>query len=576
MLGFFDKYPYTDFHELNLDWLLKAVRELADEIKNFEIVNQFTYEGSWDITKQYKKYAIVTVNGTEGYISLQAVPAGVDISNADYWALIADYTAVIGGLGARVAALETETSNIKTRISNGSWLGGKKVVWYGDSWGTTANNPVEKFISKYTDVNVTNRCIGGTTMSRITISPHENDSGYQRIRSAADLANFDYIFIMYGINDWQVSVPLKTSSPDEYEYMYCVDNIISYLQSNYPNCIPVFIFPTYCYKQFASSDINGINYCGVNLPGYINNAISICERRNVKYINLFELSGITRINYATHLRNDGGIYVHLQDGMSDRVCRLIYEGHFNTGRCYGDSWSNNLILSSVDTSAVATRSDATTLINGIVSTPVKKITTNDYHNLMVNPCNEPVTVVHLTFYKSDSIGYGIYAQCQDIGDAVNLIGITNISTSGLVDCYFEVDTTDLINIMLITTSGTTLLNGISAEIKTTNKDIISNYPSSTAHSDITIDSISDPTIKNGIITIPSIQFTATADIAAFEALISGLPTGYSNSATYCSVVDTTNHEVVAGYFVNGTFRFAQGVVTGHTYIVPEIQYNTAH
>lgn len=27
-MGMFDKYPYTDFHELNLDWLIKTVRDM--------------------------------------------------------------------------------------------------------------------------------------------------------------------------------------------------------------------------------------------------------------------------------------------------------------------------------------------------------------------------------------------------------------------------------------------------------------------------------------------------------------------------------------------------------------------
>ena len=34
MLNFFNKYPYTDFHELNLDWLLDRMRKLEDELNN--------------------------------------------------------------------------------------------------------------------------------------------------------------------------------------------------------------------------------------------------------------------------------------------------------------------------------------------------------------------------------------------------------------------------------------------------------------------------------------------------------------------------------------------------------------
>ena len=32
ILHFFNKYPYTDFHELNLDWLLDRMRKLEDEL----------------------------------------------------------------------------------------------------------------------------------------------------------------------------------------------------------------------------------------------------------------------------------------------------------------------------------------------------------------------------------------------------------------------------------------------------------------------------------------------------------------------------------------------------------------
>ena len=51
---FYNEYPYTNFHELNLDMILRMIHEMHKEITEFEAVNKITNAGAWDITKQYQ------------------------------------------------------------------------------------------------------------------------------------------------------------------------------------------------------------------------------------------------------------------------------------------------------------------------------------------------------------------------------------------------------------------------------------------------------------------------------------------------------------------------------------------
>ena len=130
---FWNKYPYTDFHELNLDMILGMMRELHQDWDEFRAVNEITNAGAWDITKQYQAWTVVSDNNV-GYISLKPVPAGVAITNTEYWGVIADYNILITNLTARIAALEANMAIVNKELA------GRRVILIGDSWGDPSND----------------------------------------------------------------------------------------------------------------------------------------------------------------------------------------------------------------------------------------------------------------------------------------------------------------------------------------------------------------------------------------------------------------------------------------------------
>ena len=137
------KYPYTDLHETNLDMILKMIKDLTHEVEDFKVINKITFYGPWDITEQYPAWAIVDDNNN-GYISLQPVPVGVPLTNADYWVMVADYSALYANITTRIVALENRVDAIEPalddvteRVKNVDKVSNRKFLFFGDSYGET-------------------------------------------------------------------------------------------------------------------------------------------------------------------------------------------------------------------------------------------------------------------------------------------------------------------------------------------------------------------------------------------------------------------------------------------------------
>lgn len=91
---FTEKWPYTNFHELNLDWILDTLKKQDATIADFISLNSITYADpiQWDITRQYPKNCVVVDKNGDGYLSVQPVPVGVEIGNTDYWTKIGNFS----------------------------------------------------------------------------------------------------------------------------------------------------------------------------------------------------------------------------------------------------------------------------------------------------------------------------------------------------------------------------------------------------------------------------------------------------------------------------------------------------
>lgn len=128
MISFLNQFPYSDFHEMNLDWIIKQVKALTGEMHGFEAANKVNYAGIWNITQQYTAWSIVLDQNT-GYmmIALQPVPVGIAITNSEYWLLVAPFKVDTTFSNSSYNAIANKTvkdkfdlvdSNISNEIAN--------------------------------------------------------------------------------------------------------------------------------------------------------------------------------------------------------------------------------------------------------------------------------------------------------------------------------------------------------------------------------------------------------------------------------------------------------------------------
>ena len=103
----FDVYPYTNFHEMNDDWIIQIIKELDQKLDDFVAVNSLTYADPLDynVGVVYERNTVVVYDNA-AYVTKRTVPAGVLPSNDEYWLMIFPFGDLIQtGIDAGVAEM---------------------------------------------------------------------------------------------------------------------------------------------------------------------------------------------------------------------------------------------------------------------------------------------------------------------------------------------------------------------------------------------------------------------------------------------------------------------------------------
>ena len=87
------KAPYTNFHDLNLDWIMGELNEFNTKLTNFVSLATIKYADpiQWDITSQYEANTVVVDSNGSAYLSVKPVPSGVSLDRVEFWTKIGNF-----------------------------------------------------------------------------------------------------------------------------------------------------------------------------------------------------------------------------------------------------------------------------------------------------------------------------------------------------------------------------------------------------------------------------------------------------------------------------------------------------
>lgn len=116
----FNNFPYTNFHEMNLDWLVNKVKEL-EPLQNSvnEIAGKYNdmYNKVVQLSAQFDSFASDVENNITQFVN-----AAADYITESVNEMVADLNDFQAIISQRVSAVETRMDNVERTVVNSAYM----------------------------------------------------------------------------------------------------------------------------------------------------------------------------------------------------------------------------------------------------------------------------------------------------------------------------------------------------------------------------------------------------------------------------------------------------------------------
>lgn len=143
------KTPYTNFHDLNLDWIIEVLNEFNTKLTDFVSLATIKYADpiQWDITNQYEANTVVVDSRGNAYLSVRPVPSGVSLDRTEFWTKIGNFDALWADVKKAITPIDeghSPTATADRAVNDLVWVNGSlvrvtKAMTAGDAYVPGSN-----------------------------------------------------------------------------------------------------------------------------------------------------------------------------------------------------------------------------------------------------------------------------------------------------------------------------------------------------------------------------------------------------------------------------------------------------